>query len=86
MTTQETYQLVLETVSEMRISGMRIRADVDKVTDVAKIAEYPLRYTPGVVINEELVYYTTGEHQTIKGVTLEAPTKAFLREVIRKYA
>ena len=43
-------KLVREVVNELDI-----KADVEYIKDMAKILEYPILITPGLVINEEVV-------------------------------
>jgi small redox-active disulfide protein 2 len=45
----------LEAITRKVITGMRIEAEVIKVTDYDEIMKYPILSTPGLVVNEKLV-------------------------------
>ena len=42
-------------LAERAVNHLGIEAKIDKVTDYAKIMEFPILSTPGLVINEKLV-------------------------------
>ena len=42
-------------MAERAVNHLGIEAKIDKVTDYAKIMEFPILSTPGLVINEKLV-------------------------------
>ena len=42
-------------LAERAVNHLGIEAKIEKVTDNAKIVEYPILSTPGLVINEKLV-------------------------------
>jgi small redox-active disulfide protein 2 len=46
---------VLEANTKKALEGLKIKADVEKVTDIAKIMEYGVMSTPALVINEKVV-------------------------------
>ncbi len=48
---------VLEANTKKAIEEMKIKADVEKVTDIAKIMEYGVMSTPALVVNEKVVSY-----------------------------
>lgn len=45
----------VEEIARRAVAGLAIDADVLKVTDMARITEYPILGTPGLVINEKVV-------------------------------
>ena len=45
----------VEEISRRVIGTLGVEAEVIKVTDMAKITEYPILGTPGLVINEQVV-------------------------------
>ena len=48
---------VLEANAKKAVAEMKIKADVEKVTDIAKIIEYGVMSTPALVVNEKVVSY-----------------------------
>lgn len=46
---------VLEANTKKALVEMKIKADVEKVTDIEKIIEYGVMSTPSLVINEKVV-------------------------------
>ena len=47
----------LEENAKEALEEMKIKADVEKVTDIAKIMEYGVMSTPALVIDEKVVSY-----------------------------
>ena len=45
----------LEQTAKQALEALDVEATIVKVTDYAKIMEYPILSTPGLVINEKLV-------------------------------
>ena len=45
----------LTTVAERAIAGLGVEANIEKVTDYARIMEYNILSTPGLVVNDKLV-------------------------------
>ena len=48
---------ILEANTKKAIEELKIKADVEKVTDIAKIIEYNLMSTPALVIDDKVVSY-----------------------------
>jgi len=48
---------VLEANAKKAVAEMKIKADVEKVTDIAKIMEYGVMSTPALVVDEKVVSY-----------------------------
>jgi len=48
---------VLEANTKKALEEMKIKANVEKVTDISKIMEYGVMSTPALVINEKVVSY-----------------------------
>ena len=48
---------VLEANTKKALEELNIKADVEKVTDIAKIMEYGVMSTPALVVNEKVVSY-----------------------------
>jgi small redox-active disulfide protein 2 len=46
---------VLEANAKKALEELRIKADVEKVTDIAKIIEYGVMSTPALVIDEKVI-------------------------------
>ena len=46
---------VLEANTKKALDDLKIKADVEKVTDMGKIIEYGIMSTPALVINEKVV-------------------------------
>ncbi len=46
---------VLEANTKKALDEMKIKADVEKVSDMGKIIEYGIMSTPALVINEKVV-------------------------------
>ena len=42
-------------LAERAVNHLGIEAQIEKVTDYARIIEYPILSTPGLVVNEKLV-------------------------------
>jgi len=49
--------LVLEANTRKAVDDMKIKASMEKVTDIAKIMEYGVISTPALVVNEKVVSY-----------------------------
>ena len=48
---------MLEANTKEALKELKIKANVEKVTDIAKIMEYGVMSTPALVINEKVVSY-----------------------------
>jgi len=48
---------VLEANTKKALEELKIKADVEKVTDIAKIMEYGIMSTPALIIDEKVVSY-----------------------------
>lgn len=48
---------VLEKNTENAVSELKISADIEKVTDIAKIMEYGVMSTPAIVVDEKVISY-----------------------------
>jgi len=48
---------VLEANTKKALEELKIKADVEKVTDITKIMEYGVMSTPALVVNEKVVSY-----------------------------
>jgi len=48
---------VLEANTKKALEELKIKADMEKVTDIAKIMEYGIMSTPALVIDEKVVSY-----------------------------
>ena len=48
---------VLEANTKKALEELKIKANVEKVTDIAKIMEYGVMSTPALVVNEKVVSY-----------------------------
>jgi len=48
---------ILEANTKEALEELKIKANVEKVTDIAKIMEYGVMSTPALVINEKVVSY-----------------------------
>ena len=48
---------VLEANTKKALEELKIKANVEKVTDIAKIMEYGVMFTPALVVNEKVVSY-----------------------------
>jgi small redox-active disulfide protein 2 len=48
---------VLEANAKKALEELKIKANVEKVTDIAKIMEYGVMSTPALVVNEKVVSY-----------------------------
>ncbi len=48
---------VLEASTRKAVKDMKIKAQIEKVTDIAKIIEYGVMSTPALVVDEKVVSY-----------------------------
>ena len=48
---------VLEANTKKALDELKIKADVEKITDITKIMEYGVMSTPALVIDEKVVSY-----------------------------
>jgi len=48
---------VLEANTKRALEELKIKSDVEKVTDIARIMEYGVMSTPALVVNEKVVSY-----------------------------
>ena len=48
---------VLEANTKKAVAEMKIKADIEKVTDIARIMEYGVMSTPALVVDEKVVSY-----------------------------
>jgi len=48
---------VLEANTKKAVEELKIKASIEKVTDIAKIMEYGIMSTPALVVNEKVVSY-----------------------------
>jgi len=48
---------ILEANTKKALEELKIKADVEKVTDIAKIMEYGVMSTPALVIDKKVVSY-----------------------------
>ena len=48
---------ILEANTKKALEELKIKADVEKVTDIAKIMEYGIMSTPALIIDENVVSY-----------------------------
>ena len=48
---------VLEANAKKAVAEMKIKADIEKVTDITKIMEYGVMSTPALVVDEKVVSY-----------------------------
>ena len=48
---------VLEANTKKALKELKIKADVEKVTDITKIMGYGVMSTPALVVNEKVVLY-----------------------------
>ena len=48
---------VLEVNTKKALEELKIKADVEKVTDISKIMEYCIMSTPALIIDEKVVSY-----------------------------
>ena len=48
---------LLEANTKKAVEDMKIKANIEKVTDIAKIMEYGVMSTPALVVNEKVVSY-----------------------------
>jgi small redox-active disulfide protein 2 len=60
----------LENLTKDVLKEMGVEAEIEHITDIKKIMEYPILSTPGLVINEELV------------LSGKVPDKAKLNQII----
>ena len=48
---------VLEANAKKAVAEMKIKADIEKVTDIAKIIESGVMSTPALIVNKKVVSY-----------------------------
>jgi len=48
---------VLEANAKKAVAEMKIKTDIEKVTDITKIMEYGVMSTPALVVDEKVVSY-----------------------------
>ena len=48
---------ILEANTKKALEELKIKADVEQVTDIAKIMEYGIMSTPALIIDEKVVSY-----------------------------
>jgi len=46
---------ILETNAKKAVKELKIKADIEKVTDITKIMEYGVMSTPALVVNKKVV-------------------------------
>ena len=48
---------ILEKNTQDAVKELKLKAEIEKVTDIAKIMEYGVMSTPALIINEKVVSY-----------------------------